>query len=57
MRRKLPPWSRHHERFCAIYRGRPCDCDDDKGPPRYRRRPLAGGNAPAPEPEKQLEDA
>jgi hypothetical protein len=56
--RKLPPGSRHHEDWCAIYRGKPCDCDDD-GDRRPRRRPapLSGGAAPAPKREKQLEDA
>lgn len=29
---KLPPWSRHHEPWCAIFRGKSCDCDDDGGP-------------------------
>jgi hypothetical protein len=39
-RRKLPPWNRHHQPWCAIFYGRFCDCDDDFGPPR-RRRPLS----------------
>jgi len=38
-RRKLPPWSRHHETWCAIFRGKSCDCDDDL-PPGRRRLPL-----------------
>jgi hypothetical protein len=37
-RRKLPPGSRHHEPWCAIFRGLLCDCDD--GGVRHRpRRP------------------
>ena len=40
-RRKLPPWSRHHEPWCGVFRDMPCDCDDDDRRPRYRRRPLA----------------
>jgi hypothetical protein len=55
-RRKLPPWSRHHEPWCAIFQGRSCDCDDDFGPPR-RRRPLPSGDAPAPDREREFEDA
>jgi hypothetical protein len=48
MRRKLPPWSRHHQDWCAIFRSRPCDCDDDndrreRGP---RNPPLGGGEVP-----------
>jgi hypothetical protein len=27
--KKLPPGSRHHEPWCAIFRGKRCDCDDD----------------------------
>jgi hypothetical protein len=52
--RELPRWSRHHESWCAIFRGKPCDCDDDR-PPQRRRRPLSGGGAPAPEREKKRE--
>jgi hypothetical protein len=22
---KLPPWSRHHEEWCATFKGKPCD--------------------------------
>jgi hypothetical protein len=36
-RRKLPPWSRHHEYWCAIFDGGRCNCDDD--PPRGDERP------------------
>jgi hypothetical protein len=56
-RRKLPPWSRHHEPWCAVYRGKLCDCDDDDHRPRYRQGPIAGGGAPAPKRKKELEDA
>jgi hypothetical protein len=34
-RRTLPPWSRHHEYWCAIFAGGRCNCDDD--PPREDR--------------------
>jgi hypothetical protein len=57
MNRKLPPWSRHHEPWYAIFRGKGCDCDDDGGRRIRRRRPSSGGDAPAPEREKKLEDA
>jgi hypothetical protein len=57
MNRKLPPWSRHHEPWYAIFRGKGCDCDDDGGRRIRRRRPNSGGDAPAPEREKKLEDA
>jgi hypothetical protein len=36
-RRTLPPGSRHHEYWCAIFVGRPCNCED---PPRGDRRPI-----------------
>lgn len=55
-RRKLPPGTRHHEDWCAVYRGEACNCDDDNGGPRYRRRPVAGGGG-APKREKKLEEA
>jgi hypothetical protein len=35
-RRTLPPWSRHHEYWCAIFDGGRCDCDDRR---RGDRRP------------------
>ena len=56
-RRVLPPGSRHHEPWCAVYQWKICDCDDDRRDPRYRRRPLAGGDAPTPERRKELEGA
>ena len=57
--KKLPPWSRHHETWCAIFRGKPCDCDDDGGhrEPRRRQPPLGGGGAPPKKRERELEDA
>jgi hypothetical protein len=55
-RRKLAPGTRHHEYWCAIFNGKPCDCDDDRRPPRGWHRPLAGGGAPVKR-EKELEDA
>jgi hypothetical protein len=55
--KKLPPWSRHHEPWCAIFRDKPCDCDDDdRRPPYYRKRSPSGGDAP-PERKQELEDA
>ena len=57
-RRKLPPWSRHHEPWCGVFRDRPCDCDeDDRRPPEYEHGPIAGGGAPAPGRKRELEDA
>ena len=37
------PWGRWHESWCAIFRGKSCDCDDDGGhrEPRRRLPPLA----------------
>ena len=58
-RPKLPPWSGHHEPWCAVFKGKSCDCDDGDDRRPRRRRPLSGGGAPAPKREKQkeLEDA
>ena len=55
-RKKLPPYSRHHEPWCAIFDGKPCDCDDgDRRGRRRRYPPLSGGGAPK-QKEKELED-
>jgi hypothetical protein len=55
--KKLPPWSRHHESWCAVFRGKPGDCDDDDHRPASRRRsPLSGGDVP-PKRERVLEEA
>jgi hypothetical protein len=54
-RRKLPPGTRFHEYWCAIYRDRPCDCSDDDHRPPETRRPLGGG--PAHKKEMEMEDA
>jgi hypothetical protein len=52
--KKLPPWSRHHEPWCAVFRDKPCDCDDDdRRPP---QRPPRGGGAAPPERKQELED-
>jgi hypothetical protein len=52
--KQLPPWSRHHEPWCAIVRGKPCDCDDEGRRRRRRRRqPLSGGDVAAAEREKE----
>jgi hypothetical protein len=51
--KKLPPWSRHHEPWCAVFRDKPCDCDDDD--PRPPQRSPRGG-APPPERKQELED-
>ena len=59
MPRKFP-WGRWHESWCAVFRGKTCDCDDgsDYREPRRRLPPLGGGGAP-PKNKKQreLEDA
>jgi hypothetical protein len=55
-RRKLPPGTRHHEYWCAIFNGGRCNCDDDPpGPPIPRRR-LSSGGAPRPIREKEREE-
>jgi hypothetical protein len=62
MRKKTPmhrrsPWGRWHESWCAVFRGKSCDCDDDDRRPQGRRRsPLSGGDVP-PKRERELEDA
>ena len=51
----LPPGSRHHQYWCAIFKGGRCDCDDDPPrAPRRRRGPSSGGAKP---PARALEDA
>lgn len=56
-RKKLPPWSRHHEYWCAVFDGKPCDCDDD-GPDRMRRRrPPPSGGRETRNRERELEEA
>jgi hypothetical protein len=51
----LPPGSRHHQYWCAIFKDGRCDCDDDPPPaPRRRRGPSSGGAKP---PARALEDA
>jgi hypothetical protein len=46
-RQKLPPGTRHHEPWCAIFFGKSCNCDDDDHrPPRHRPPPLSGGEEP-----------
>ena len=57
MKRKPSPWSRHHEFWCAIFRGKPCDCDDDSRPSRIVRRPRSGSDTPAPRREREEVDA
>jgi hypothetical protein len=54
--KKLPPGSRYHESWCAIFRGKTCDCDDLPPGPR-RRRPPPDGDAPTPDREREMEDA
>ena len=54
------PWGRWHESWCAVFRGKSCDCDDDDGghrEPRRRQPPLGGGGAPPKKRERELEDA
>jgi len=50
--KRLPPGSRHHQYWCAIFWGKRCDCDDDGRPSPARRRGPASGAA-----ERELEDA
>jgi hypothetical protein len=52
------PWGRWHEDWCAIFRGKSCDCDDGGGhrEPRRRLPPLSGGGAPLKN-QNELEDA
>jgi hypothetical protein len=46
---RLYPWGRWHESWCAVFRGKPCDCDDSSDRPRPRKRPpLIGGSAITP---------
>jgi len=55
-KRKLPPGTRHHEPWCAIFWGKTCDCDDDHGPePYYKIR--GGGGGQLPKKAKELENA
>jgi hypothetical protein len=57
--KKLPPWSHHHEPWCAVFRNKPCDCDDDDHRPRHGHRRLRGGSGGVvpPERKRELEDA
>ena len=32
------PWGRWHESWCAVFRSKSCDCDDDDGGHREPRR-------------------
>ena len=42
----LPRGSRWHQYWCAIFRGKPCDCEDDAGGQRRRQpRPRSGGSS------------
>jgi hypothetical protein len=56
-RRTLPPWSSHHEYWCAIFAGGRCNCDDnprrEDRRPTKRRGPEGGEQAKA----KQEEEA
>ena len=52
-RRKLPPGSRHHEYWCAIFYGRRCNCDDNGDPPRITRRGGPSGAEPPKKDEKR----
>jgi hypothetical protein len=56
--RRNSPWGRWHEDWCAIFRGKSCDCDDDGGhrEPRRRLPPLGGGGVPPKKRERELED-
>ena len=40
----LPPGSRWHQYWCAIFQGRRCDCDEEPpSVPRRRSGPSSGG--------------
>lgn len=39
----LPPGSRWHQWWCAIFQGCRCDCDDDQHRDRKRRSPPSRG--------------
>jgi hypothetical protein len=39
----LPPGSAWHQYWCAIFKGKKCDCDDDHRPRRPHPRPLRDG--------------
>jgi hypothetical protein len=43
LNKKLPPGSRWHQYFCAIFRGQRCDCDQLPPGPRLRRQSGGGG--------------
>jgi hypothetical protein len=53
---RLPPGSRWHQYWCAIFHGKPCDCDDDDRPP-VTCRLLGGGGAAAPKKRKRRQVA
>jgi hypothetical protein len=57
-RKDLPPWSRHHQPWCAVFFGEPCDCDDDdrRKPKRQRPPPLRGGGTPLKQKQEELEE-
>jgi hypothetical protein len=55
--RRRSPWGRWHEDWCAIFRGKSCDCDDNEDRrPRRRPSPLSGGNVPPKKRELELEE-
>jgi len=51
-RKKLPPWSRHHEHWCAVFNDKPCNCDDDGQDRTRRRRPPPSEGAETPDREE-----
>jgi hypothetical protein len=56
LNKQLPPGSRHHQYWCAIFRGERCDCDDLPPRPSRRIRGDGGGAAASTAPKRALED-
>jgi hypothetical protein len=54
----LPPGSRHHVYWCAIFNGKPCDCgQSDRRRRRGRPRPGQGGSSVSAGQKAEFEDA
>jgi hypothetical protein len=53
--KRLPPGSRWHQCWCAIFKGKKCDCDDDNYRPGTRRLRGGGGAAVPTKKQKALE--
>jgi hypothetical protein len=46
--KRLPPGSRWHQYWCAIFNGKRCDCDEGRPPRPGHRRGQGGGGATVP---------